>query len=101
VVAQIEIVSERQGSSGWIFTAQVLDDEGELRRHRVSLSWADYNVWSASGADEPAEVAAGALRFLVSRAPAAALRGSFDAALIRRLFPEADAEIPRHIRDLG
>jgi hypothetical protein len=95
VVAQVEIVSEREGRSGWVFTAQVLDEGGTLRRHEVNLSWADYNLWSGSGADEPARVAAAVLRFLLTRQPASEVPPRLDAASARRRYPDADAQIPR------
>jgi hypothetical protein len=95
MVAQVEILSEREGRGGWVFTAQVLDDGGSLRRHEVNLSWADYNLWSASGADEPARVAAAVLRFLLSKQPASEVPARLDAATARRRYPDADARIPR------
>ena len=93
-MAQVEIVSERDSRSGWTFTAQVLDDGGSLRRHEVSLSWADYNLWSGSGADEPAEVAAAAVRFILSLTPPDQLPARFDASTARRMDQQADEMIP-------
>jgi hypothetical protein len=93
-VAQVEIVRECEQASGWTFDAQVIDDAGELRRHRVNLAWVDYNHWSASGSDEPAAIAAAVLRFLLTRLDAAEIRGRFDASLVRRLFADADEQIP-------
>jgi hypothetical protein len=93
-VAQVEIVEEREQAGGWVFEAQVIDDAGELRRHRIDLAWVDYNHWSASGSDEPAAIAAAVLRFLLTRQDAAEIRGRFDASLVRRLFEDADEHIP-------
>jgi len=95
VVAQVEIVSEREGRAGWVFTAQVLDEGGTLRRHDVNLAWADYNLWSGSGADEPARVAAAVLRFLLTKQEADEVPAQLDAATTRRRYPDADTEIPR------
>ena len=94
-MAQVEIVSEREGRAGWVFTAQVLDEGGTLRRHEVNLSWADYNLWSGSGADEPARVAEAVLRFLLTKLEASAVPARLDAATARRRYPDADAHIPR------
>ncbi len=99
-MAQIEIVSEHEGSVGWVFDAQVLDDEGSLRRHEIRLSWADYNLWSGAGADEPAEVADAVLRFMLSQTSAGELRASFDASIVRRLYAQADQAIPSFIHDV-
>jgi hypothetical protein len=100
-MAQVEIVSEDEGAAGWTFGAQVLDEAGGLRRHDVSLSWADYNHWSGSGQDEPARVATAVIHFLLARLPAGELRPAFDASIARRLFPEADRIIPTLIPPAG
>jgi len=94
-VFQVEIVSERDEVAGWAFVVQVLDDEGSLRRHAVTMAWADYNLWSGSGSDEPATVVAAAVRFMLSRAAHPDdLPSSFDASLARRRHEGADREIP-------
>jgi len=93
-VAQIEILSEQEQPGCWRFDVQVLDSAGALRRHAVSLSWADYNLWSQDGADEPARVVDAAINFLLSRTPADDLPAKFDASLARRRFADADRVIP-------
>jgi hypothetical protein len=93
-----EIISEKEDGPGWEFGCQVVDETGSLRRHAIRLSWADYNLWSASGGDEPAHVAAAVVAFLLARVPAGELRESFDASIARRMFEEADREIPGLIR---
>jgi hypothetical protein len=92
------MIAETEGRGGWTFEAQILDDAGALRRHRLTLSWADYNLWSTDGADEPAKVAEAAMMFLLARAAAADVPERFDASLLRRRFPEADQCIPGLIR---
>jgi hypothetical protein len=96
-VASFEIISETEVGPGWEFGCQVVDEEGSLRRHVVRLSWADYNLWSASGGDEPGHVASAVVAFLLARVPPDELRESFDASIARRMFREADEEIPKLI----
>jgi hypothetical protein len=96
-VAQVEIQSETDEALGWAFQAQVLDEDGGLSGHRVTLSWSDYNHWSADGADTPARVAEAVVEFLVDRDGAAALRKRFDASIARRLHADADEQIRRRI----
>ena len=96
-MAQVEVVSETETGSGWNFEAQILDNEGTLWPFQVTLSWADYNLWSASGADEPNAVACAVLAFLASRMPAAEIRTAMDGSLARRLFDDADERIPGFI----
>ena len=94
MVAQVEVLSEHEAAGGWSFQMQVLDDCSALRRYRITLSWADYNLWSPDGTDEPARVAEAVLSFLLQRLPAAEIRQSFDAASVRRWFGDADEQIP-------
>ena len=98
-VADFEILSERENSSGWCFEAQLICDEGGgLRRVTLLLAWADYNLWSVDGADRPTAVAEAALSYLISEVGADAIPDRFDASIIRRRFPDADREIPKLIR---
>ncbi|MHC5002305.1 MAG: hypothetical protein ACYTJ0_04205 [Planctomycetota bacterium] len=93
-MAQIEVVSERESGTGWIFEIQVLDDDGALRRHRLGLSWADYDLWCPGGEHAPALVAEAVIGFLLARGGPAGLRREFDASLARQLHADADAAIP-------
>lgn len=97
-MAQVEIISEQELPGAWRFEAQVLDDQGRLSTHRITLSWADYNLWSADGADEPGTVVEAAVLFMLSRTPAHDLAEKFDASIARRRFADADEVIPRMIR---
>jgi hypothetical protein len=100
-VAQVEIISERArtgSGGGWEFVAAVLDEQGQLRHHTVTLSWADYNLWSADGADEPSKVIEAVIEFLLTRVRPADMRVKFDASTLRRLFADADEAIPAFIR---
>lgn len=87
-------MSEQERPGHWRFEVQVLDDAGALRKHTLTLAWADYNLWSTDGSDEPSRVADAVLNFLLSREGAAALPVKFDASLARRKFPDADEIIP-------
>jgi hypothetical protein len=97
VMGQIEVLEETENGGGWSFDAQVLDDDGTLRRHELRLSWADYNLWSPTGSQPPADVAAAVLRFLISRRPPAEIPESFDASHCRRWFADADEAIPGYL----
>lgn len=94
MVAQVEIIREEELAGGWTFAVQVLDEDGALHRYTLRLSWADYNLWSPHGADEPGRVAEAVLSFLLSRSPAENLRRSFDASIARRMHADADQRIP-------
>jgi hypothetical protein len=91
---QIEIMSEQERPGHWRFEVQVLDDAGVLRKHALTLSWADYNLWSSDGGDEPSRVADAVINFLLSREGPATLPVKFDASLARRKHRDADQVIP-------
>ena len=93
-MAQIEILSECELPAAWRFDAQVLDDAGALRKHVLTLSWADYNLWSQDGSDEPARVADAVLNFLLMRGGADVIPAKLDASRARRLHADADRVIP-------
>ncbi|MHC5026510.1 MAG: hypothetical protein ACYTGR_07085 [Planctomycetota bacterium] len=91
---QIEMLDESEAGSSWQFRLQVLDDEGTLRAHRLTLAWADYDHWAPGGDCSPAAVAAAVVDFLLQRSGASNLRSSIDASLARREYPDADEVIP-------
>ena len=86
----IEVLSEQEDGGGWSFRVQGPAVEDECR---IRLSWADYNLWS-DGSDPPARVAEAVARFLRQRGHLDQLRPAFDAAIVRRVFPDADEHIP-------
>ena len=97
-MAQVEIISEREDPKGWMFETQILDDGGLLSKHQLTLSWADYNLLSPDGGDEPAKVAEAVALYLVSRMPPQQLGPRFDASIARRKFNGADRHISQMIR---
>jgi hypothetical protein len=92
-LTQVEVVGEEEMRGGWTFRLRVGG-----RRHVLRLSWADYNLWSADGADPPHAVAAAVARFILSRIGASDLPPAIDASSARRRYPGADDEIPTLIR---
>lgn len=95
----LETINEVQGPAGWSFGLNVVDERGTARRVTMTLSWADYNHWSRSGADRPSAVAEAVVMFLASRDGSEALKAKFDASLARRLHADADSAIPTFIHD--
>ena len=95
-MAEPLLLSEREQAAGWAFDIH-LDEGPEADPHAritLHLSWADYNLWSASGADEPSAVALAVIRYLIGRGSISELRDQFDASICRRLYPDADEVIP-------
>jgi hypothetical protein len=98
-VPDVQIESEQEGDSGWTFRLRLATGTaGQSVRRTVRLDWADYDLWSADGADPPHAVAAAVIEFLLSRLSPSELPASVDASVARRRFPDADQEIPKLIR---
>lgn len=95
-MASIRVTSERDSRNGWTFAVEVLDDDGKDHHHTVTLSWSDYDHWS-HGRTAPERVIEAAFEFLLEREPASAILSQFDCAIIRRYFPEVDAELPKRL----
>ena len=93
----VEIVSERETPGGWSFELRLAGDDEAAGRRTLRLSWADYDLWSADGADPPHAVAEAVVRFVLSRMTPADLGATIDASIARRRLPDADEEIPRLI----
>jgi hypothetical protein len=89
----LEIVGERETANGWRFAAQALGEDGALAACDLSLSFADYNLWSPDGTLPPSRVAEAVLRFMLSRMKPSELPAKFNAAQARRMFHDADKMI--------
>lgn len=91
--ANVHIESETEHACGWTFVVLVevdqADGEAESRHVTMTLSWADYDLWS-KGTVRPETVARACVRFLIDRRGAALVPARFDAAHLRRWFADAD-----------
>lgn len=88
---------ETETAHGWEFQIAAVDQAGHTRMFAVRLAWVDYNHWSPDGAARPEAVGRAVLRFVLRQEPAMEVADSFDAARIRRRYPESDEVIPRLI----
>ncbi len=93
--AQIHIGTETETTHGWAYEAQVIEDDA-THDFQITLSWADYDLWS-HGRVPPEQVVKAALAFLLSRESAQSILGKFDCSVIRRYFPNCDRELPHFI----
>ena len=89
-MAQVLVQDETEEAGGWRFRVLVGTDE---RACDVRLSWVDYELW-ARGQHPPARVVEALVRYLIDRDSESAVRARFDAASVRRMHPNVDAELP-------
>lgn len=91
-MATIEIITETEGKNQWTYTVCVKDD-GETHQFDVTLNWSDYDLW-CRGRVAPECVVKAAFEFLLQQEPVGDIQAKFDCSLIRRYFPQIDAELP-------
>ncbi len=91
-MATIEIGTEIEGKNNWTYQVRVVD-ESRTFSFTVTLGWSDYDLWS-HGRVAPERVVRAAFEFLLAHEPASAILPRFDCSIIRRYFPEVDAELP-------
>ncbi len=89
---QITVEREVEGSNHWTYEVAVQQD-GRRHDYRVTLSWADYDLWS-HGRVAPERVVQKAFAFLLERESPQMILGRFDCSVIRRYFPEVDRKLP-------
>lgn len=88
----IAVTTETDVQNGWTFTVQV-GENGSAREHHITLGWRDYDHWS-HGRVAPERVVEAIMRYMLEHGPADDIDERFDAALIRRYYPEVDRELP-------
>lgn len=92
---KVTIEREVEGDNHWTFDVSV-ERSGARHAYKVTLSWADYDLWS-HGRVAPQRVVEAAFDFLLEREPAAMILSRFDCSVIRRYFPEVDKALPRRL----
>jgi hypothetical protein len=91
----ITVEREVEGDNHWTFDVSVVQN-GTRYGYKVTLSWADYDLWS-HGRVAPQHVVEAAFGFLLEREPADMILSRFDCSVIRRYFPEVDKLLPRKL----
>ena len=94
-MATIDIGTETEGPNHWANEVQVRDN-GHVYDYRVTLSWADYDLWS-HGRVPPEKVVRAAFEYLLERESADSILSKFDCSVIRRYFAEVDRELPKRV----
>ncbi len=94
-MASIKIGTETEGKNQWAYEVSVTDG-GHDFHYDVTLNWSDYDLWS-HGRVAPERVVKATFEFLLARESASSILPRFDCSLVRRYFPEVDAELPKMI----
>jgi hypothetical protein len=91
----IIIGRETEEPNRWRYAVTV-EDGGRRHEYDVTLGWSDYDLWS-HGRVAPEKVVYAAFEFLLQREPATSILARFDCSVIRRYFPDVDAQLPRMV----
>ncbi|XAM00861.1 hypothetical protein OT109_05630 [Phycisphaeraceae bacterium D3-23] len=91
-MAEIEVGQELETATHWAYDVRVFD-EGRTHDFAVTLSFQDYDLWSR-GQAAPSRVVEACFEFLLANEGADEISPKFDCSVIRRYFPDVDAELP-------
>lgn len=89
---EIEIGPETENAQGWRYEVNVFA-YGKVQQFKVSLSFADYDLWSR-GAISPSRVVERVVEFLLKHDAIETISERFDCSTVRRRFPDIDRELP-------
>ena len=92
------LLSEEEGTDCWFYEVELPSGSSMSSRHRIRLSWADYDLWVRDGSIEPVRVAEAVLKFVRDHPAFDPLPQRIDSAHPRRHDSRADEAIGRIIR---
>ncbi len=93
----VSIDRETETDARWCFACRAAVPDGPEQSIELALSWADYDHWAPDGTVAPQRVAAVVVDLLLELEDPPE-RARFDAAMVRRLLPGADAMIQDRVR---
>ena len=90
----VSIQTEHEQSAGWSYEVAFEHADGAKEYHTVTLAWCDHDYWSG-GRIAPSRVLQTVLEYALGQMKAGSkpLPIKFDAARLRRLFPNLDSEV--------
>ncbi len=94
--ANFEITKEREEPSGWSFDVQEIRRDGSLAGVRLTLSWADYDLFCPDGAVPPEGVARAVMEVAGELWPDG-VPARLDASTPRRRAADADERITERV----
>jgi hypothetical protein len=91
-VAKIEVKTEQENAHGWAYEVEIARAGGSLSCHSVSLSWVDHEFW-CGGSVPPSRLIEALMAFLLQHEGEHPIPARFDAATIRRWYPDIDEQL--------
>ncbi len=93
----VTIETELDIPGGWEFEVRIDQPGKDARTLTLRVSWADFEHWSG-GASPPSTVAKAVVELAIDRKACSDNLGDFDAAMLRRWFPGADAALKQKLQ---
>lgn len=92
---QISVISN-QSATGWTFTVQVEESNGQTR-HSVNLTQRDFEQLTSGKETTPEELVKRSFEFLLERESKNQILRQFDLPIISRYFPDYPTEIRKRL----
>lgn len=89
---EIEVGQESETAQHWAYRVRVFED-GRTFEFDTTLSFQDYDLWSR-GRVAPSRVVEACFAYLLANKSVEEILSKFDCSVIRRYYPEVDAELP-------
>lgn len=94
-MADVDVQVEQEQGQGWRYQV-ALSRDGQKTEHTVRLAWVDHEHW-CGGRVAPSKVVEALMAFLLRHEFEHEIPRSFDAATVRRWFPEVDQELAERL----
>jgi hypothetical protein len=88
-MATVDVISEAECERGWQYQVRLERPSGDSSDHTVRLDWAEHEHW-CGGRCAPSRVVEVLLTLLLDREHEYEIPDRFDAATVRRWWPEVD-----------
>jgi hypothetical protein len=92
-MADVQVISEQECQRGWTYAVRINGKHHPATEHAVRLDWAEHELW-CGGRCPPSRVVEVLLAYLLEQDPAGEIPLRFDAATVRRWWPEVDQALP-------
>lgn len=89
----VQVISESECERGWRYEVRIRHADSTTSEHNVRLDWAEHEHWSG-GRCAPSAVIEKLVGFVLERKTSEAIPARFDAATVRRWWPEVDQVLP-------
>jgi hypothetical protein len=95
----VQVISEQECPRGWTYSVRIGRGNAgaeEFSEHAVRLDWAEHELW-CGGRCPPSRVVEVLVNYMLEHSAAAGIPPRFDAATVRRWWPDVDNVLPQRL----